>query len=100
METKTIRMKIDTQNFFNKIISGLNKVVDMLQVQYDPEDNPFGRELPRDLQYVDTGLKILADYVNDISKRALELKDPVLIKLLMDIHAISPEEVEDETLRA
>lgn len=96
-ETRTIRMKIDTQNFFEHIIEGINKASDMLQEPYEPEEgDEYGRELPRGLQYVDIGLKILVGYINDISARAIELKDPVLLDLLQSIHAITEKEAQCE----
>lgn len=96
-EVRHIRMKIDTQNFMEGIIDGINKAYDLLQEPYEPEeDDEYGRELPRGLQYVDIGLKILAGYLNDIGKRALELKDPELTKLLMDIHVLTEKEVSCE----
>ena len=77
-----IRVKLNFNNFANQTIREINSLVDLL------DKNDIDHEF---FSAADVGFDVLGGYLIDISKRAIELNDQVLLDALKGIGAVSEE---------
>ena len=74
MANKTVRMKMDINNWFRL----LDEVMSNSRSKIVRENN-LG---------ISIGMELLASYLRQIGERAIELNDDVLIGLLVDLHVL------------
>ena len=80
MANKTMRMKMDINNFFRLIDEVMSNSRSKIA-----RENGFG---------IAVGMEMLSSYLRQIAERAIELNDDVLLDLLVDLHVLK-EEKED-----
>ena len=80
MANKTMRMKMDINNWFRHVEEVISNSRSKIA-----RENGFG---------IAVGMDLLSSYLRQIAERALELNDDVLIDLLLDLHVLK-EEKED-----
>ena len=86
MANKTMRMKMDINNFFrliDEVISNSRSKI--------ARENGFG---------IAVGMEMLSSYLRQIAERAIELNDDVLLDLLVDLHVLKEvtEDGENDTV--
>lgn len=86
-----MKMKINTQNFFEQTIAGVNRLQNKIEKErgyiQDKDEgidalNEIEELLGREFGTIDIALKIMASWINDIADRAFELGDEKLITAL------------------
>ncbi len=80
MANKTLRMKMDINNFFRLIEEVISNSRSKIA-----RENGFG---------IAIGMDLLSSYLRQIAERAIELNDDVLLDLLIDLHVLK-EDKED-----
>jgi len=80
MANKTMRMKMDINNWFRHVEEVISNSRSKIA-----RENGFG---------IAVGMDLLSSYLRQIAERAIELNDDVLIDLLLDLHVLK-EEKED-----
>ena len=80
MANKTMRMKMDINNFFRLVDEVMSNSRSKIA-----RENGFG---------IAVGMEMLSSYLRQIAERAIELNDDVLLDLLVDLHVLK-EEKED-----
>lgn len=80
MSNKTMRMKMDINNWFRHVEEVISNSRSKIA-----RENGFG---------IAVGMDLLSSYLRQIAERAIELNDDVLIDLLLDLHVLK-EETED-----
>lgn len=95
-----MKMKINTQNFFEQTIEGVNRLARKIEEQLDYISDKsdamdaldeIEEVLGRDFGTIDIAMKIMASWLNDIADRAFELKDEKLMTALAGL-GITPDE--------
>lgn len=71
---KTMRMKMDINNFFRLIEEVISNSRSKIA-----RENGFG---------IAVGMEMLSSYLRQIAERAIELNDDVLLDLLVDLHVL------------
>ena len=74
MANKTMRMKMDINNFFRLIEEVISNSRSKIA-----RENGFG---------IAVGMEMLSSYLRQIAERAIELNDDVLLDLLVDLHVL------------
>ena len=74
MANKTMRMKMDINNFFRLIKEVISNSRSKIA-----RENGFG---------IAVGMEMLSSYLRQIAERAIELNDDVLLDLLVDLHVL------------
>lgn len=101
-ERKTMKMKINTQNFFERTIEGVNTLqrkIDSQRTQIEIKEDAMAaldeieEALSDEFGMIDIAFKITASWLNDIADRASELKDEKLITALAGL-GITPDSEE------
>ena len=77
MANKTMRMKMDINNFFRLIEEVMSNSRSKIA-----RENGFGIAL---------GMEMLSSYLRQIAERAIELNDETLLGLLVDLHVLKEE---------
>ena len=74
MANKTMRMKMDINNFFRLIDEVMSNSRSKIA-----KENGFG---------IAVGMEMLSSYLRQIAERAIELNDDVLLDILVDLHVL------------
>lgn len=103
-ETFTFRMRINLIDYLNRYISLINEInslkeeIDAVEEAEDEIIN-IGYKLERITDRLfaeDTGAQIIAGYMEDIAKRAIELNDEKLLELLQGLDVVSKKEEKEK----